>query len=450
MLLSTARRMLYPFVVFVAAHLSTSIELLSAALALMRVTTLVGLFATPFLWSYGRRFGGPKATMIGAVVLQVLALVFISIADASWLVMALISCMGMVKGFFSPSALTLQRAVFVGASIRQRQVAATFTELNWGLASLLGVPACGALLAIDFRLPFWCIAGISCLLLPPLIAILRRVESLPINSKEKPRTNHAQIGIHDGEIDMQRARPPNSRCLPLDCPCRRLVSIMRSRRTLSNVFDQFSCALSMGIKDVTFGLWLAEVYKFDATQVAEAAIVLGLADISGEVMLTLLLLKCKILAGCMSVPTWISIALSALLFYVSGTLDTTLGSSSPSPITGLVAVYFMSTFLEMKAVQCLSVAATTDEEDLDPGLPEIAAYTATNIGFAIGTLVAPLVWSLGREIAFSGTILSIAAVAVMLKSFLIGPCVGAPPEFDKAEFQQDVEDALDADQTVLI
>ena len=126
----------------------------------------------------------------------------------------------------------------------------------------------------------------------------------------------------------------------------------------------------MGIKDVCFGLWLANTHGYDESAVAGAATVLGIADISGEVLLTLLLLKkgC-ISAGNMSVPTWLCTAASMAFFWAQA------ASKPNSPTVGLVAVYFLSMFMEMKAVQCLSVAATTDEKGVEGGFPEIACYT---------------------------------------------------------------------------
>jgi disulfide bond formation protein DsbB len=48
--LATARRLIFPFAVFVAAALDTSLWLLSVSLALMRVSTLAGLALAPHLW----------------------------------------------------------------------------------------------------------------------------------------------------------------------------------------------------------------------------------------------------------------------------------------------------------------------------------------------------------------------------------------------------------------
>ena len=87
----------------------------------------------------------------------------------------------------------------------------------------------------------------------------------------------------------------------------------------------------------------------------------------------------------------------------------------------------------MKAVQCLSVAATTDEDGLDGGLPEIACYSGTNIGFAAGTVLAPLLWESGGAAAFGAAVLAVAVLAVLAKGVLyVCATAGTPASVRKA------------------
>ena len=493
MILATARRLIFPFAVFVAAHLETSLSLLSFALATMRISGMIGLLAAPSLWAWwasasshccrcycrccrrccrgGTGFcrgsttttffecGSAKAVMVGALLMQIAVSLFITVPNTI-VVLVFISLSGIAKGLFDPSALSLQRAVFVEATVQQRQVSATFVELNWGLSSLFGVPLCGLLLGVDFRLPFWAMAAAITVMLPCLFIILRGIDDLREcdnrPSEEVDGDGDDTVTTFEGsdsaancalgagkcvastdndpldvcvavEMASSILKQPNS--LPADsmgkisknttitttkakasCSCRRLRSVARSRRTLSNFLDAFFSATTMGLKDVTFGLWLTKTHGYDESGVAGAAIVLGLADISGEVLLTLLLLKngC-VSAGGMAIPTWLSTA-GGIAFFWATTAD-----APSSPAIGLGAIYFISMFMEMKAVQCLSIAATTDEPGLDGGLPEIAAYSGSSIGFAIGTLLAPLLWESGGESVFSAVTLGVAGVAVLVK-----------------------------------
>jgi hypothetical protein len=416
--------------------------------------------------------------MIAALLLQIAVALCITVPNTA-VVLVFISLSGVTKGLFDPSALGLQRAVFVDATVRQRQVFATFVELNWGLSSLVGVPLCGLLLGVDFRAPFWAVAAAVAAMLPCLVLVLRGVGDLHADGAGKRRrtTNTDAVGraahAKDGRVghadgaaaaaaaaapsqvraDMEMAArglapqalaPPGRadsitpathasdaataghRCC--SCSCRRLRSVARSRRTLSNFLDAFFCATTMGMKDVVFGLWLAKIHNYDESAVAGAAVVLGLADISGEVLLTLLLLKnnCVSAEG-MAIPTWLCTAGSVAFFWAAST------ASATSATAGLVAVYLMSTCMEMKAVQCLSVAATTDEDGLDGGLPEIACYSGTNIGFAAGTVLAPLLWESGGAAAFGAAVLAVAVLAVLAKGVLyVCATAGTPASVRKA------------------
>jgi predicted lipid-binding transport protein (Tim44 family) len=133
--------------------------------------------------------------MIAALLLQIAVALCITVPNTA-VVLVFISLSGVTKGLFDPSALGLQRAVFVDATVRQRQVFATFVELNWGLSSLVGVPLCGLLLGVDFRAPFWAVAAAVAAMLPCLVLVLRGVGDLHADGAGKRRrtTNTDAVG----------------------------------------------------------------------------------------------------------------------------------------------------------------------------------------------------------------------------------------------------------------
>ena len=133
-LMATARRMIFPFAVFVAKHLNTSVSLLSVALAAMRISGMLGLFAAPLLWACCRtgrtRVGrsrcqrmsgstGAKPVMVFSLALQA-----ISILSSRKHSGAHRQFHGLPK-VFRPVRVGIQRVVFKHANVRQRQVAAT-------------------------------------------------------------------------------------------------------------------------------------------------------------------------------------------------------------------------------------------------------------------------------------------------------------------------------------
>jgi Major Facilitator Superfamily len=348
---------------------------------------------------------------------MVVSLVILALSPVLALTLFFIAFLGGAQGLLEPSALALQRRVFVLFTPWHRQVAVTITEFQWGLASLVGVPLSGLLMAVDFRLPFLLIAALLFVLVPVLIGVLHQVpvDQQPEETAEDDNgsefSSSQQANSDASATDTDSAGVSSSTSSTSSC-WSTLSGLLRSRPTMSNGVDAFLATMLMAVKDLCFGLWLTERYDFGQAEVATASIVLGGADIVGEIALTLLLLKARASASGLAIPVSCLVGTGGALFWAVARAGAPLG---------LAAYFVLSCFTEIKAVQTLALAATIDEDSVRAGHPEVVCYTGHSLGFATGTLLAPLLWRLGSEAALGVLFMGVCGAAVMLKLAVLGP-----------------------------
>ena len=414
MMLATARRNLSPFVPYLASSLNVDVQVIAIAIASQRFIQIVTLPITPYLWNVFASCGGTKNTekknslvlgkarvMVFAVVFLVLCLVIIAYGQNLYLILIFIGMSGAAKAWFDPSGLSLQRDVLRDATSRLRGVAAAGTEFNWGLASLVGVPISGLLLSISFTLPFLVLAVATTIMLVPLTYVLYHTikqenqhgEETNTETNKETHTAVNNTAVNNTAVNNtaanNTANHPNSNnntaATPSSC-LTKVCLVCCSVPTLSNMFDAMFSALFMSNKDMVFGLWLNQTHSYTQFNIARVSTIFGGADLTGEIMLVLLLAKGAHPLIISKVNTCLLI-LAGICFAVF---------APTSDVNGLIVMFFISMFNEIKAVATLTLGALNNEQGLE-GLAETSTYLGQAFGFTIGVLCAPWVWKDGGK-----------------------------------------------------
>ena len=392
MMLATARRNLSPFVPYLASTLQVDVQIIAVAIASQRFVQIICLPLLPLLWDMFKGKGGSlvkgKArVMIFAVVFLIACLLIIAFGHNLYLILIVIGVSGAAKAWFDPSALSMLRNVLKNASPRLRGVAAAGTEFNWGLASLVGVPVSGVLLAISFTLPFLVLAITTATMLIPLSFVLYQT----IQQEDNETENRKDCIKEDTDPTKNR-----STC------CTKLCLVACSVPTVSNMLDACCSALFMSNKDMSFGLWLNQTHGYDQLNIARVSTIFGGADLLGELILVLLLARGINALKISQIHTFLLMA-SGVLFMVVG---------PSSDVGGLVAYFLISMFNEIKAVCTLTLGALNNEKGLD-GLAETSTYAGQAVGFTVGVLLAPAIWDYNREIGVGIWFLSIGGICIV-------------------------------------
>ena len=392
MMLATARRNLSPFVPYLASTLQVDVQIIAVAIASQRFVQIICLPLLPLLWDMFKGKGGSlvkgKArVMIFAVVFLIACLLIIAFGHNLYLILIVIGVSGAAKAWFDPSALSMLRNVLKNASPRLRGVAAAGLEFNWGLASLVGVPVSGVLLAISFTLPFLVLAITTATMLIPLSFVLYQT----IQQEDNETENRKDCIKEDTDPTKNR-----STC------CTKLCLVACSVPTVSNMLDACCSALFMSNKDMSFGLWLNQTHGYDQLNIARVSTIFGGADLLGELILVLLLARGINALKISQIHTFLLMA-SGVLFMVVG---------PSSDVGGLVAYFLISMFNEIKAVCTLTLGALNNEKGLD-GLAETSTYAGQAVGFTVGVLLAPAIWDYNREIGVGIWFLSIGGICIV-------------------------------------
>ena len=134
----------------------------------------------------------------------------------------------------------------------------------------------------------------------------------------------------------------------------------------------------MSNKDMVFGLWLNQTHSYTQFNIARVSTIFGGADLTGEIMLVLLLAKGAHPLIISKVNTCLLI-LAGICFAVF---------APTSDVNGLIVMFFISMFNEIKAVATLTLGALNNEQGLE-GLAETSTYLGQAFGFTIGVLCDP-------------------------------------------------------------
>lgn len=339
--INTAFRMVYPFLVVFARGLGVDIQVISNLIGNRAILGVVNPFLFPFIEIRGRKFG-----MLLGVGLFILGMGLVALyPNLVTLGISLVLVM-MSKSIFDPSL-----ASFVADQVpyEKRGAILGFMEVAWSLAFILGVPAVGWLIAHGtWSTPFWALGGLG------IAAFLFVVFSL--QDAAKPARHEA--GLFGNIKD-----------------------IFSSRAVLVALSIGLAVTSANELVNLMFGVWLEDSFKLQVTALAGASAVIGLSELGGEGLVGLFVDRLgKVRAAGLGIA---ANCLAALLLPL-------IGRSALGALVGLFLFYITFEFTIVSLIPLMSevmpsARATTMS----------FAVAGNSIGRAIGAYLAPTLYGLG-------------------------------------------------------
>jgi predicted MFS family arabinose efflux permease len=339
--INTAYRMVYPFLVVFARGLGLDISVISGLIGNRAVIGALNPFLFPFIETRGRKFG-----MLLGVGLFILGMGMVALYP-SLTTLGISLVLGMMsKSIFDPS---LASYVADHIAYEKRGTALGFMEFAWSLAFILGVPAAGWLIAKgNWSTPFWALSVLG------IVAFVFVI--LTLQDSEKPARHAA--GIFGSVKD-----------------------IFTSRTVLVAFSIGLSITSANEVVNLMFGVWLEDSFKLQIAALAGASAIIGLSELGGEGLVALYVDRVgKVRAAGLGI---IANCIAALILPV-------IGRSATGALIGLFLFYITFEFTIVSLIPLMtevmpSARATTLS----------FAGAGNSLGRAIGAYLAPSLYAIG-------------------------------------------------------
>ena len=339
--INTGHRLVYPFLPVIARGLG--VDLQTAALA-VSARSMLGLFG-PAIGSAGDRLGRRRA-MVMALLTLGLGFALVRPFPIYWVFALALALESIAKILFDSSMQAYLGDLVLYA---RRGLAIAVTELGWSLASLIGLPLVGLVIAASG----WSAAF-------PWIAALAFAAAVVLYLVLPPdgRAMASRIRLSDG-----------------------LRIVARHRIALAALAVGLLISTANEVVNIVFGAWLEQAFALQVVALGAASIVIGAAELLGE----------GLVAGITDRLGKVrSVAVGILLNSLAAVLLPMLGRTLPGAGVGLFLFYVTFEFTLVSAIPLMT--------ELVP--PARATVMASNIsahalGRALGALLGPALFALG-------------------------------------------------------
>jgi len=358
--INTMLRMVYPFLPVFGRGLGVDLRTLALGITIRSASGVLG----PFLASTGDTHGR-KAGMLFGVSLFVVGTGLL-VLWPSYPAFVLAMVLGIMANFvFVPSM-----QAFLGDRVpyERRGLVLGLTELGWSLSFIVGVPLVGLLIARrGWNAPFPWLAGLG------ILAMLGLAVLLP---HDRPAST-SQTNIWEN-----------------------LRTVLSYWPALAGILVCICMAASNELVNLTFGTWLESTFKVKIAALAVASAVIGVSELSGEVLVT-------------GLVDWlgkrraviIGLAFNGLVFLALPLIGRTL-------IGALVGLFFIYLTFEFAVVSNITLMTEVMPQTRATLMSIVIASTA--IGRAVGALIVPLLFGAG---SLAGTQTNLVPV-VLVGAFL--------------------------------
>ena len=337
----TSHRLVYPFLPVIARGLG--VDLQAAALA-VSARSMLGLFG-PAIGSAGDRLGRRRA-MVTALLILGLGFALVRPFPIYW-VFALALALGSIAKILFDSSMQ----AYLGDLVQyaRRGLAIAVTELGWSLASLIGLPLVGLVIAASgWSAAFPWIAALA------FAAALVLYLVLPADRREMA----ARIRLSDG-----------------------LRIVAQHRIAMAALAVGLLIVTANEVVNIVFGAWLEQAFALQVIALGAASMVIGAAELLGE----------GLVAGITDRLGKVrSVTVGILLNSVAAVLLPILGRTLPGAGVGLFLFYVTFEFTLVSAIPLMT--------ELVPAAR--ATVMASNIsahalGRALGALLGPALFARG-------------------------------------------------------
>ena len=349
--MTTAHRMIYPFLAVFARGLGVDISAISELVAYRAIVGALDPFLFPFLEPRGRKFG-----MLLGLGFFTGAMAVVALWPSLWtLGLALILALT-GRAFFDPSM-----QAYIGDQIpyERRGTTIAFTEFSWSLAFILGIPAIGLLIArLSWSAPF--------IALGVLGALAFAVIAFTLHDTAKP-SRHA-----DGVFGNLR-------------------QIFTSPPVLATVAIGMCAAMANEVINLMFGVWLEDSFQLKIAALAGASAVIGLSELGGEGLVAVFADRLgKVRA------TGLGFAVNC----VAALLLPIIGRTEVGALAGLFLFYISFEFTIVSLIPLISeIMPAARATTLSVG------GAAQSLGRAVGALLAPTLYAFGFPMTAGAAIL---------------------------------------------
>lgn len=259
-LMATTRRSLFLYVAFEADAAGVSDQRILTVLAAMNLISGISPLLTPLF-----------LVLLNHVQLIWLTIFLSSSAQLSmdlstsfsvFVPAASASAIGFGRGLFDPVVSSLYASALPA---EERAKVSSVVELAWGLSSFIGVPLYGLVMGVDGSAPHF------------MLAILLMFSALPFTRLK---------------VEKQQTSEESSTCgMPdkVHTCCGRYAQLRHrkdAKRVLTMTLALFATQFGGELLAVCFGLWLVRVQGLAVEFVATATLIIGVADLLAEVLVT--------------------------------------------------------------------------------------------------------------------------------------------------------------------
>jgi len=380
---ATAIRSLYPYIGTLAAELSTTATNVALCISLKELSfTMAPLFA-PAL----RAKVGTVRLRLGAGLTVSSCILLIGLLSSFELFAVLVFVLGGAKALADTGSQCLLTEHIPREDVGR---ATAVNELSWGLSSLVGVPLFGLLMSVGWALPWLVYAGVGVLCFFGLKA------TLPRDAAPAPAAAEAEAPPADAAA---AAAPPADAAGGggVRGMLGRYGTLLRSPQGRAVAFGVMLLTVCADALFSSFGLWLEEAHGLDLKAVAVAAMAMGVADISAELVLAAVI-------GRLSPPQCMTAgwALQGAVYLALPSLTAASTGVVASVVAFGVQVFaFEFTIVALMATSSFDSAVSGGRE----GDLESLQFTCAGIGRIVGAPLGLALLDVGRKVGGDASLL---------------------------------------------
>lgn len=353
-------RMVYPFLMVFARGLGIDLRAISTTLTIRSFFGVLTPFLAPLAEKHSRRAG----MLLGAAMFVVgSGLVVVWPSLVTFAIALSITFLGMYVYMSAVQA-------YLGDTVpyAQRGRAMSIFELAWSFAFIIGMPLLGFLIGrYGWQSPFPILTGLGVI---SLVAIWLFIP------KSLPEGNGQKSGMLSG-----------------------LKTVFASPAARANLMLVFTFLMGNEMINLMFGVWLEDTFALKITGLGAASIVLGLADLSGEGLSTVIIDK-------LGKQRTIRIAL-----VVTALASLAMPFARNSLVLTLACLFMIFLTFEVAFIGIMAISS----EILPKARATLMAsnVAAVSLGRGVGAMFSPLLYGISF-FANAGAALMLAFVALLL------------------------------------
>lgn len=352
--------MVYPLLPVFGRGMEVDLQMLSFALTIRAASGILGPFLATIADSRGR-----KAGMLLGLLVFITGTGLLTVWTSYWafVLMLVLSLVGNLVFIPSMQAYLGDRVPY-----RRRGTVLAATELSWSLSFIIGIPAVSWLIAkYGWSAPFPILAGLG------LVAFVILAILLP---KDVPSSGpHLNLRANLGRV-------------------------FSYKPAVGGILVAITMSASNELVNLIFGVWLENTFQIALASLAMASVIIGVSELGGEILVTF---STDRLGKRRAITIGLVVNIGAVLLLLL------TGHSLTLALTGLFFLYISFEFALVSSVPLMTEVLPAARATF------MATFIASlALGRAIGAILSPQLYELGKSIQSIPNIAFITIGAIML------------------------------------